>query len=356
MKTKSNLRISRLGTTALAALLIGVATAQSTTTGYNVTIIGPASADRFPSLGVDATGRLAGRTLTIDEEQMVTTAWTYNSVAGYRLSPAKPSSIQAVSPDGMLVGSAYGAPTLFDWNGNPVLALPNIAGSFLAVNENHDVAGYIVELGSNGPKTAVVYDRFGNLMRIAPIGTVDSTACGLSSRGAVVGYAIDEGGQTRGFYWSGVAQVLPGLPGNSDFAVAVNGSSVVVGFAVTPNDQVLPVRWVVSAMPVQQTIVELPQGFTNGFAQAINDNGQTVGAMWTDTSAPSRAFVSTPNGSVVDLNELKSANARSYLLTTANAINASGVIVGTAIPLIYGQEGPKTLAYVAVPAGTSPPR
>lgn len=128
----------------------------------------------------------------------------------------------------------------------------------------------------------------------------------------------------------------------------MNNRGDIVGYTVTPTDGVLPVLWTLNT-PSNQVTLQMPAGMDNGYAQAVNESGIAVGTMWSGTEEFSRAFVTKPDGTIIDLNTIKDAGSRVYHLVTADAINAGGVIVGTATTKLHVNGPSVTLAYIARP-------
>lgn len=327
----------------------GTAFGQSTSgSAYTIKVLGPAWQNQLPCMGIDMYGRVAGTCEYLDQGAIEHRAWTADAVNGYLVSLTENSSINAVSADGFLVGSAYGAPTTFDWLGNQALLFPNAAGSLMAVNTKHDMAGYIFDPANSWTQTAVLFDRFGNQTIIGTPDLVGSAAYGINEAGTVVGYAMDFMGSCNAFLFNGQMSYLTGPFGNSTVAVGINNGWDVYGYTVTPTDQVLPIRWLLSDKPSTYFIPRLPVGYENGVIEAINDKGVGIGTMWTP-GGPQRAFMIRKDGTVVDLNTLKPAAGRLYNLVSANAINANGAITGIAEVRIHKDMQPQYVAYVLAP-------
>ncbi|MBS1722052.1 MAG: hypothetical protein JSS66_03475 [Armatimonadetes bacterium] len=338
-------RISRQACLALALTLTSAAVAQ---TRYTITVVGPANSSQLPSMGIDDRGRIAGTCEYLENGNVEYRAWTFDPGNGYLLAPAERSTINGVGFDGTLVGSAYGAPTVFDWLGNPLLTFPNGSGSFMAVNRYHDIVGYVFDPMNYWAQTAVILDRNGNWLKIGAPNFTGSAAYGINDLGYVVGYAGTITGECRAFYYKDGMTFLPGTQGNSDVALNVNNALIAVGYSVTPTDQVLPVSWTLGPNRAQQRTMVLPTGFSNGFATAVNDSGQAVGTMWGSENTFAHAFL-TLGDQVVDLNDLRAASARVYTLVSANGINAHGQITGLAVVRIHVGGPVQTVAYVATP-------
>jgi uncharacterized membrane protein len=333
---------------ALAVLTSSLAFGQTVSREtYQIKILGPAWQNQLPCMGIDDNNRVAGTSVNNGGGHVDYRAWTYDPSNGFLLSPEQYSTINAVSRDGTLAGSFFGTPTVFDWLGNATMVFPNIPGSFMAVNSHHDLAGYIFDANNNWIQTAVVYDHEGNWVTLRNPNTpmyAGSAAYGINDNGAVVGSAENVLGSATGFLWTGQMTYLPGPDGNSTVAVSINNNNEIVGYTVTPTDQVLPIRWVSTPSTTKYTVMALPTGYDSGFAGAMNGKGSIVGTMWSGQGLNiGRAFLWTPSRGLIDLNDLKAPNSRVYNLVSANAINESGSIAG--IAEVNGQ----LRAYLAVP-------
>lgn len=310
---------------------------------YQITIAGPASHGYLPNMGVDNFGRFAGTFVDLINGEPVNRAWTYEPTRGYTLLDSVNSSINAVNRNGLIVGSASGAPAVYDWFGNADMAWPNLAGSFLGVNDRNEIVGYVFDPLNSWIQTAVVADLQGNLTHIVPPNMLGSVACGINNKSMIVGAFTNEQGERNAYFWNGTLNVLQGVPFADNVALAVNDSGAIVGFAVTPVDQVLPVLWKQDVLAIVPTVLQLPIDFPNGMVGAVNTRGEMVGTMWNPGTSTSVPFLCKPGGNPIDLNQLKGAPNRVYNLLTAEAINDNGVIIGTAE--IFGQ----TVAYRATP-------
>lgn len=193
-------KISKLGLAALAVLLTGTATSQLKQNQiYHVTVLGPANANHIPSLGIDTLGRVAGYRLYDEVGNENTRGWLFDVTRGYRVAVPETSAIHAVSANGDLVGSHFGSPTFFDWNGNAVTVFTANAGAFMAVNRNRQAAGYIYDPLNNWTQTAVVFDANGVMVQIPSLDMTTSAAYGINDSGVVVGVAGNAVGEARAF-------------------------------------------------------------------------------------------------------------------------------------------------------------
>lgn len=313
---------------------------------YQVQVIGPAWQGYLPSMGIDDHGRVAGCTYYYGE-QTYTRAWTYDPAVGYLLSGGENSTVGGVSPDGTIAGSYFGVPTILDWAGNPTLLFPNISGAFMSVNRNDVCAGYIIDHNDNMTQKAVLYDAAGNWTVLGQPGMAGSAAYGINDNGLVVGHATDDTG-VHAFLWNGQMTYLPAPEGYGAIAVGVNNNQTMVGYAIAPDDQFLPMIWT-NTPGVTYKIPELPSGYSDALASAVNDKGTVVGSMWAPGGRP-HAFVYTPERGILDLNALRWPNVKGYTLVSAGAINSKGQIVGIA------ELHDNYLAFVATPIGVRPNR
>jgi hypothetical protein len=222
------------------------------------------------------------------------------------------------------------------------------SGSFMAVNRHGDIVGYVMDPNFGWNPTAVLYDREGAFTSLGHPNFHTSYAYGINDRGLIVGSALGHDGSVSAVFWNGgQMNLLPAPVGNTSVAVSVNVYGDIVGYTVSPTDQITPVLWTVSLGPPSYKVLDLPLGFTNGSVAAINDQRMAVGTMWTP-GVGNHAFV-VRNGKVVDLNDLLPPSARNYELLTANGINANGAIVGLAVAKIYPGMEPVVVAYSLTP-------
>ncbi len=165
---------------------------------------------------------------------------------------------------------------------------------------------------------------------LGTLGGTSSTACGMNSRGEVVGFSSIATGQSHAFRWrDGEMTDLGTLPGLF-FSVAfdINKHGQVVGDStadgVRPHHAVL---W------ENSEIIPLPTlGGPFGFAEAIKQHGQVVGASRT-ASLQLHAFL-WEDGVMTDLGALPGET-----FSVARAINKRRQVVGNSAPLELGSFG-----------------
>jgi probable HAF family extracellular repeat protein len=191
------------------------------------------------------------------------------------------------------------------------------------INNSGQVVG-----GSDG--TAFLYDesatpKMRDLGRL-PGGRSFSEARDINSSGQIVGQARNADLEDHAFLYSGgQMQDLGTLPDhNESFATGINDSGAVVGWSGTSTFSVQRAfLYEESATPKMQDLGAL--GGTFSFASDINSSGQVVGGAQTSSGA-FHAFVYS-GGQMQDLNDLIPTDS-GMELTSANAINTSGQIVG----------------------------
>jgi probable HAF family extracellular repeat protein len=168
---------------------------------------------------------------------------------------------------------------------------------------------------------------------------------GINNAGQVVGWSSGDSA-FYAFLWTphspnattGTVGAPPALPGHIDanYATAVNASGQVAGHSRTYSGGPEMTRAYVftpsapgAATGTVVDIGQLPGGTDETYTKGINDFGQVVGLSQTATGL--HAFVwtpSTPNGSdgtMTDLGDLPGGQD----FSEANAINGTGVVVGT---------------------------
>ena len=160
-----------------------------------------------------------------------------------------------------------------------------------------------------------------------PGGDDESKAYGINASGQVVGDGSAATGP-RGYLWSnGVMTDLGDIPGGDDESRArgINASGQVVGHSRSS----LTMRgflWENGLMTGLGDLTSYPSGWVE--ADAINDNGQTVGhAQLKGQGSDNHPFL-WENGVMTDLGELPGAVTGGSARTEAYAINNSGQVVG----------------------------
>jgi probable HAF family extracellular repeat protein len=193
-----------------------------------------------------------------------------------------------------------------------------------AINVSGEMAGW--SMPATGTVNAVATPR-GSLSSLG----ANSYAFGINKLGEIVGISQVTGGNPTAFlYASGTTVNLGTLGGSSSYANAINDSGQVVGNSSTSNGSVCAFLYSGNSMTNLGT---LPDDLGSQ-ANAINNAGTVVGV---SNGTQSRAFVYSPQTGMLSLNTLyqgllvsgQTSQPGFMSLTTAQAINNSGQIVGT---------------------------
>ncbi len=168
---------------------------------------------------------------------------------------------------------------------------------------------------------------------IGTLGGATSSARGLNDHGQIVGSSqIGEGPDVHAFLYSdGAMRDLGTLGGINSVATGINNRGQVVGNSVTSIFGT-PTRGFIYSNGVMRDIGTVDRTKGSSAANAINDSGQLAGnavSLVLDSTGrpvvPVHAIVYS-NGSMTDIGAL--GGVQSVLDSSANAINASGQIVG----------------------------
>lgn len=206
-------------------------------------------------------------------------------------------------------------------------ALPDGDGTShgMAINASGLVAGQAV--GAEGAATATTWAgpaRTAVSLSGSFSGMWGSNAYGLNDGGTIVGTAYTPGGM-RGFRLSqgGVAQELADLPGgySESSAIAVNNAGVAVGSSYSTRSGFNPVATLWAPGQGAMELGDLPGGLYFSEANAINNAGQVVGVGY--DSNGDHAFKWTATGGMVALDNLPGS-----VRNQAFAINDAGWIAG----------------------------
>ncbi len=183
------------------------------------------------------------------------------------------------------------------------------------------------------------------LTDLGTLGGSKSSAAAIGASEQITGTASIPGDTaSHAFLYSGGTMTdLGTLGGTNSSGTAISSSGFVAGTSDIAGDGATHAFVARPGLNVGQvgTLMDLGAlpGYTNSHAMGVNDAGQVVGAAenldGTNVTGSS-AFVTTPDGNMVDLNSLIPADS-GWQLTSATAINNAGQIVGTGI--LNGQFG-----------------
>ena len=265
------------------------------------------------------------------------------------------TAAHAINEAGVAAGGAtigFGADQAVRWNGpgaeaTQLASPPGASGARLQDINDSGVSLGMANVGI--AVQAVRWDASGSPTTLPPIpGSYNYEAYDINNAGTALGRAFD-GSTDRGVRWdaAGTPSELGhlGLDASGGTVVqpqAMNSAGTAVGYAFkhdgTGNFQgTVPVRWDASS----STAIELDTpgptvtGFSFGDARDINDVGAAVGTVIKSPAFPTDEFGTFParwnasGTSVTLLGHLGSApNGDTF--AEANAINSSGLIVGSA--------------------------
>jgi hypothetical protein len=156
----------------------------------------------------------------------------------------------------------------------------------------------------------------------------------INDNGDVVGACDDDGTNARGIFYSGSGSLVDVGPCQ---LFDINNNRLAVGVDNDGNAISVNLQSTTDPPSFSLARLTLPEPYTTAVARAVNASGTIVGYLGNDE----KAFVSYPDGTTLDLNEVLEFTG--YTLLDAFDINDSGQIVGTAV-------SPDGLwAYIATP-------
>lgn len=242
------------------------------------------------------------------------------------------ASARAINDHGEIVGLSGG--TLFSalrWNADG--SLSNLRGnSFqsaaLAINNRGFSTGFASALPNEaGPRHAVLWDRDGQRTDLGSLGSESAAGLFINERDEVLANisSLTPTG-LQGFFWSRDSGVVP-IRGEGESLTGLNNHSVAVG------NMLVDQRPVAFQWTLARRLVPLPLGSAlGGHVSAIQDNGEMVGnivAADTDRRGlqTTRAARWPGMAAPIDLNKRLHRPPAGLVLTSAEAINGSGVIL-----------------------------
>jgi len=347
---------------------------------YSIADLGPLSGDNSSAiLGLNNKGQAAGYSL-IEGQPTSRKAAIWITTTPGNISSVPDSGLQANDYDRALgindAGQVVGVTEqttgsyhnhAFVWTLQGGLQdIGTLTNGFDSVATGINAAGTLVgysNLPAFGglPDHAFIWTPAGGFTDLGTFGGAASRAFAINASGQVVGWANDASNNQTAFIWNNFygLQSLGTEPGDtSSSAAAINASGVVAGSSGT-TDSSHGFKWdLAHGMQDLGTL-----GGTHTYATGINNAGQIVGSSETGTGE-THAFVWTASKGMQDLNS-QVAPGTGWVLTQANAINASGQIAGVGtingathgflltIPLPLDLSlSPSTLTFAQVGTGT----
>ncbi|GMV24112.1 MAG: hypothetical protein AMXMBFR58_01430 [Phycisphaerae bacterium] len=233
--------------------------------------------------------------------------------------------------DGDAVAHAY------LWHNGTITDLGALAGDANSAAEGINNLGEVVgwsEVGSGSfLKNAMLWHGGQTTNINTALGGTSTLAWDINDHGTVVGQGNITAGFAKGWIWNrntggGSAGTLPGYMGGANRAISNN--DVVVGHSYFFGDPDHAHRAVPDGKSGWISEEIGPAGYGLSVATDVNDAGTMVGYAQVEDSAPWSAVIFTGDAKnpVIDLGRLEG-----FAETEANAINASGIIVGMAYPI-----------------------
>jgi probable HAF family extracellular repeat protein len=259
----------------------------------------------------------------------------------------------------------------FAWQDGVMTALPTLGGydGYAAgVNNKGQVVGWaentVHDPTCNAPGQVLQFEaviwgpRLTETTQLPPYrDDPDSAATAINDQGQVVGIsglcsnAVGGASAKHALLWekNGLPIDLGNIGGGAwNTPVSINNNGQVVGFANTSGDENAAFSPTAFSWTKETGMHALPllPGDTNSIAYDINEKGEIVGQSAGANDGPlgARAFL-YENGLMLDLNALIQPDSSLYL-TSAQGINESGEIAGTALDTSTGA----IVAFLAVPA------
>jgi probable HAF family extracellular repeat protein len=227
----------------------------------------------------------------------------------------------------------------FRWKGGVMTDLGTLGGprsAANAINPDGVIVGWSISISGNQRAVRWMDGRIRNL---GTLGGLNSEALDISPLGVIVGWAETASGAKHAFMWkNGVMTDLGTLGGSFSAARSINRAGVIVGISTAASNKNHAFRWKDGVMRDLGTM-----GRLSSSANDINNQGQIVGSVGPFPDAVGEELEMTDwfrwqNGSALV------TRSGHYWESTAEAINANGVIAGT--DQEFSEEGDFSNAFV----------
>ena len=293
----------------------------------------------------------------------------------------------AINKNAVVTGSSMtqaGQQHAFVWHDERMkdIATLGVASEGTAINDAGVVVGWY-QISVSAPKRGFIFT--GNHMRDLGVlpGGKSTVPNGMNNRMQVVGCADTPTGEIHAFLWHESGLIDLGTPGVTSCANDINDSGRIVGYTGPPNSvSQVPGTWQAGSgnnfTPLPHSVAELGE-VVGGTAKAINRDGVVLGyatqrgelylVQWDGTGAHKETFAALPGGinakseiaaQMLAVHGRRAHHWGAYILagnvtdlfdqpslSSANAINDSGLIVGTFAKCGVGCDPPH--GYVLIP-------
>ena len=238
------------------------------------------------------------------------------------------SEALAINDSGQVVGDSTvgnGHSHAFLYSSGTMTDIGTLGGIFSygqGIGSGGQVVGWSATLTSGNNYHAFVYD--GTMHDLGTLGGATSRAISMNAAGQIVGNSVNSIGIDRAFLYSnGIMSDLGALPGGagSSTAYSINNIGQIVGTSNSPGLN----RAVLFS---GSSVTDLGALGGGSYALNINNGGNIVGESYlSGNSGTIHAFLYT-GGAMYDLNQRLDSSGTSWSLTSAQAINDNGWIVG----------------------------
>ena len=212
------------------------------------------------------------------------------------------SQVNGINNEGLAVGGNIRRIGVFG-GGGKYSEITGLNGHAWAVSENGHVAG---RLDLEEPTAFRFHPDTGMHLFESDLGFADSHVSGVNASGTCIGTSSDNYfNSTRSASWiwrpDGSVQLLPVITGTKAMSASdISDSGKIVGNSLVQG-RYLPIVWNGSE---SVKIAEQPSLSRNSWMFAINNKGYSVGAGWESDIEKGVAFIWTPSGRAMNLNDL----------------------------------------------------
>jgi len=331
-------------TAVVATGLAGGRAAHASTQTYTITDLGTLGYNTTVGYGINANGQIVGRSY-LQQTVPVTQGcpprhkcfahvyhaflWSNGTMTDLGTLGGTFSEARAIASTADVVGTSTLSGTAFnpthaflDHNGH-MTDLGTLGGSCSFAYGMNDVGEVVGQACTTTNQDAFLYSG-GTMIDLGALGALGSSADGINNSHQVVGSSeVANGSGLHAFLWSnGMMTDLGTLGGSTSIAYAINNAGQVVGYASPPNSSVHAFLYSGGKM------TDLGVFFDSSVAEAINTSGVVVGTadvLNTNGTTEYHAFIYS-GGKLQDLNNLIPSGS-GWVLTEATGINATGQIV-----------------------------